>query len=79
MVLLAALPHTPGAQPKNILGGNLIGATVGVILSHVIPTDYDWIAGALTVGLAIVLMQLTDTLHPPAGAALFYFFFFFYC
>src|SRR5207237_225122 len=79
MVLLSALQHTPGAQPKNIIGGNLIGAIVGVILSHVIPSDYDWISGALAVSLTILFMQLSDTLHPPAGMVFFYFLIIYYC
>lgn len=74
MVLLAALGHTPGGQPKNIIGGNLIGACVGMIFSHIIPAEFDWISGALSVSLTIVLMQVTDTLHPPAGKIFFIFF-----
>jgi CBS-domain-containing membrane protein len=65
-VLVFALPQSPLAQPRNVIGGHLISAFVGLAvltLFGVSPLTY-----ALAVGLAIAAMQLTGTLHPPAGA-----------
>jgi CBS-domain-containing membrane protein len=66
MVILFALPKSPLAQPKNILGGHLLTTAIGLI------TLYYWevtpISIAISVGLGVSLMMLTNTLHPPAGA-----------
>lgn len=65
-VLVFALPQSPLAQPRNVIGGHLISAFVGLAvlsLFGVSPATF-----ALAVGLAIFAMQLTGTLHPPAGA-----------
>ena len=66
MVILFALPKSPLAQPKNILGGHLLTTAIGLI------TLYYWevtpISIAVSVGLGVSLMMLTNTLHPPAGA-----------
>lgn len=66
-VLLYAAPRSPLAQPRNLLGGHVISAVVGVsawLLFHKTPM----LAQAVAVSSAIALMQLTRTLHPPGGA-----------
>ncbi|MEI9996953.1 MAG: HPP family protein [Rhizomicrobium sp.] len=65
-VLVFALPHSPLAQPRNVIGGHLVSATVGVCVCALFGA-VPWSFG-LAVGLAIALMELTGTLHPPAGA-----------
>ncbi|HAG84942.1 MAG TPA: HPP family protein [Cyanobacteria bacterium UBA12227] len=65
-VLVFAVPDSPLAQPRNIIGGNCIGAIVCIILVHYFGTA-PWVM-ALAVATAIKLMQLTKTLHPPGGA-----------
>jgi CBS-domain-containing membrane protein len=65
-VLVFALPQSPLAQPCNVIGGHLISAAIGVAVFALMgahPASY-----ALAVGLAIAAMQLTGTVHPPAGA-----------
>jgi CBS-domain-containing membrane protein len=65
-VLVFALPQTPVAQPRNVIGGHLISTAVGLAVFALLgasPLSY-----ALGVGAAIAAMQLTGTLHPPAGA-----------
>lgn len=65
-VLVFAIPQSPLAQPRNVIGGHFISALVGLAvlsLLGVSPLSY-----ALAVGVAIATMQLTGTLHPPAGA-----------
>ncbi len=66
MVIVFALPASPLAQPRNIVGGHLLAALVGLIVVSLFGV-HSWSLG-LAVGLAISLMMLTNTLHPPAGA-----------
>jgi CBS-domain-containing membrane protein len=65
-VLVFGVPDSPLAQPRNVLGGTLIGAFICVILVHLFGTA-PWVM-ALAVATTIKLMQLTRTVHPPAGA-----------
>lgn len=65
-VLLFALPQSPLARPRNVIGGHLVSATMGLLVFHLVGTGP--IACGLGVGLAIMAMQLTGTIHPPAGA-----------
>jgi len=66
-VLIYGIINSPLAQPRNLVGGHLICALVGVTIHKLIP-DQLWLAAALSVALSIVLMQITKTLHPPGGA-----------
>jgi CBS domain-containing membrane protein len=65
-VLIYGVINSPLAQPRNVIGGHVISAFVGVTVNYLIP--YPWIASALAVSVSIVLMQITKTLHPPGGA-----------
>lgn len=65
-VLVFAVPHSPLAQPWNVIGGHIISAGVGVICAQLIPLDS--IAAALSVGLAIGAMYYARCIHPPGGA-----------
>ncbi|SDE37584.1 HPP family protein [Paenibacillus sp. UNCCL117] len=65
-VLVFALPDSPLAQPRNVIGGHVLSTAIGLALLHTAGM-HPWSA-ALGVGLAITLMLLTRTLHPPAGA-----------
>ncbi len=65
-VLVFALPQSPLAQPKNVIFGHLISSAVGLVVFAVLGA-HPW-SFALGVGAAIALMQITGTLHPPAGA-----------
>lgn len=66
-VLLFAVPASPLAQPWPIVGGNTISALVGITVARFV--DNPMIAVGLAVGLAILAMSLTRSLHPPGGAA----------
>ncbi|MHB0915242.1 MAG: HPP family protein [Thermoleophilia bacterium] len=66
-VLIYAAIETPLAQPRNLLGGHVISALVGVSC-YLLFGGTPWLAAALAVSLAIVAMLLTGTLHPPGGA-----------
>ena len=66
-VLVYGAPRSPLAQPRNLVGGHVLSAIVGVAcwkLLHPFP----WLAAALAVATAIAIMHATRTLHPPGGA-----------
>ena len=65
-VLLFAAPAGPFAQPRNAIGGHLLCSVIGVLVVALLGDTP--IAMGAGVALAIALMMLTDTVHPPAGA-----------
>jgi len=65
-VLAFALPQSPLAQPRNLIGGHLISTAVG-IGAFSLMGNQPFVYGA-AVGIAIAVMELTGTIHPPAGA-----------
>lgn len=66
-VLVYGVIQSPLAQPRNLVGGHVISALLGVTVARVLP-DIIWITAPLAVSLSIVAMQITRTLHPPGGA-----------
>ena len=66
MVILFGLPESPLAQPRNIILGHLLTTTIGLSVASLVGVT-PWSMG-LAVGLAVSLMMLTNTTHPPAGA-----------
>lgn len=66
-VLIYGAINSPLAQPRNLIGGHVVCALVGVTIHKLIPGEV-WLTAALSVSLAIVAMQITKTLHPPGGA-----------
>lgn len=65
-VLLFGHPHSPLAQPRNIVLGNTLAAVVSVVCVSAFG-GAAWVMG-LAVGLTIVLGQALRCLHPPTGA-----------
>ncbi|WP_196888444.1 HPP family protein [Aureivirga sp. CE67] len=65
-VLAFGVPNSPLAQPRNIIGGHIISTIIGLLCLHFLGND--WYSLAIGVGLAIAVMQITKTTHPPAGA-----------
>lgn len=65
-VIVFVLPDSPLARARNIIGGHLISTGVGLMMLHLFGNS-TW-SIAVSVGLSILLMQLTRTVHPPAGA-----------
>ena len=65
-VLLYAAPESPLAQPRNVLLGNMLSALCGVLTWQLLGDN--WMAAAVAVSTAILIMQLTHSLHPPGGA-----------
>ncbi len=66
-VLVYGAIKSPLAQPRNLVGGHVISGFVGVLSYQVLP-DHIVLSSALAVSLAIAVMGLTKTLHPPGGA-----------
>lgn len=74
-VLCYGAIETPFAQPRALMGGHFISALIGVCITklfNLLPAErFDqlrWLAGSLSAATAIVVMQITKTTHPPAGA-----------
>ena len=65
-VLLFALPNSPLARPRNVIGGHLLSSLIGLLI--LASCGHGAFACGLAVGLAIAAMQISKTLHPPAGA-----------
>jgi len=66
-VLIYGAINSPLAQPRNLIGGHIVSAIIGVTVHKLIPNEI-WLSSALAVALSIVFMQITKTLHPPGGA-----------
>jgi len=66
MVLVMAVHESPLAKPKNILLGHILSALSGVIILYLIGDNF--LALGIAVALAVFMMIVTDTIHPPAGA-----------
>ncbi|KAK4704008.1 CBS domain-containing membrane protein, partial [Phenoliferia sp. Uapishka_3] len=80
-VLLYAAPAAPLSQPRNAIGGHIISAVIGICVRKLFELYPGWttmdfassisfssltaVAYALAVALSILVMQLTNTLHPP--------------
>ncbi|KAF2677067.1 hypothetical protein K458DRAFT_320576 [Lentithecium fluviatile CBS 122367] len=68
----------PLAQPRSLIFGHFFSALVGVIIAVIfdfnLSEDRDtvpslqWLAASLATAIALVVMHLTKTTHPPAGA-----------
>ncbi len=66
-VLIYGAIQSPLAQPRNLVGGHLISAFIGVCVFKLVP-EIIWVTAPLAVSLSIIAMQFTKTLHPPGGA-----------
>lgn len=63
-LLVFAFPQVPFARPRNILGGYAIASVCGLAVCDLIGHG-PW-APVPAVGLAMFLMLVTNTVHPPA-------------
>lgn len=66
-VLIYGATKSPLAQPRNLIGGHIISAVIGVAAYQLLPAHL-WLAASLAVATAIAAMHVTKTLHPPGGA-----------
>ncbi len=65
-VLLLGFPAGPFSQPRNLVGGHLLTTAVGLIFLTLFGPG--WLAMAGATAVAVTLMVLTRTVHPPAGS-----------
>ena len=66
-VLVYGAVRSPLAQPRNLVGGHILSAIVGVSCWKLLGHE-PALAEAMAVATAIALMHATRTLHPPGGA-----------
>jgi CBS-domain-containing membrane protein len=66
-VLVYGAIKSPLAQPRNLIGGHVVSGLTGVACYQLFGNTI-WVAAAMAVSLAIVVMLATKTLHPPGGA-----------
>lgn len=79
-MLVYGVIESPLAQPRNVIGGQLIGALTGVIISQLFLgiqknwasesqyTAVQWVGGATAMAISLLIMQITKCVHPPGGA-----------
>lgn len=66
-VLIFCVPASPLAQPWAVIGGDLLSGAIGLVVGHLLGDP--WLSAFVAVGLAIAVMALTRSLHPPGGAS----------
>lgn len=66
-VLAYGAVRSPLAQPRNLVGGHMVSALIGVICWKLLH-QHLWLAESVAVATAIAAMHATRTLHPPGGA-----------
>ena len=64
--VLFILQDTPFAQPRNVIGGHFISSLVGLAFYYFVGPE--WWSMALSLAVALSLMQLLRVPHPPAGS-----------
>ncbi|VDB96602.1 unnamed protein product [Peniophora sp. CBMAI 1063] len=73
-VLIYGAVDAPLAQPRALVVGHFISALLGVCISKLFQLSPDfenlrWLSASISCATAIVVMQITETTHPPAGAS----------
>lgn len=66
-VLIYGAIKSPLAQPRNLMGGHVFSAIIGVACYQWLGPNL-WLASSAAVATAIAFMHATKTLHPPGGA-----------
>ncbi len=72
-VLIYGAPKAPFSKPKNVFFGHLFSGIIGLTIAFVLIqtgsyADWRWAGIGLAGCVAIVVMMLTGTIHPPGGA-----------
>ena len=65
-LFLFALSTTPAAQPRSVFGGHLFSSLIGIVFYQIFG-DAIWVS-AMAVVATVVVLLITRTVHPPAGA-----------
>ena len=73
MALQFGAPNSPLAQPRNVIGGCTLAASISILCYYLGPDFANvlpkWVLVALAPATAIAACQRVNLLHPPAGAA----------
>lgn len=65
-VLIFGYPDSPFSQPRHVIGGHVLTTLTGLIFFHAF--GYTWWSMAAALATSIAVMQVTRTVHPPAGS-----------
>jgi CBS-domain-containing membrane protein len=65
IALVMGAPDAEPAQPRALVGGHLVSTVVGLAVLK-LTGPHAW-AAAVAVGVAILVMVVSGTFHPPAG------------
>jgi len=65
-MLIFAIPHSPVSQPWPLVGGHIISAFIGISAYYLIPNPI--LASSAAIGVAMLAMHHTGSMHPPGGA-----------
>ncbi|MFS8036991.1 HPP family protein [Xanthobacter sp. AM11] len=65
IVLVLGMPEAEAAQPRALVGGHVVSTLVGFAMLALFGSSEP--AAAAAVGLAMVAMRATGTMHPPAA------------
>lgn len=71
--VIFAVPKAPIAQPRNVIVAHVSAAIIGTALTNAFRSVTEQpfgqhCAGAIGVGLHLIFMMFTNTMHPPASA-----------
>ncbi|MFN6944475.1 MAG: HPP family protein [Cytophagaceae bacterium] len=66
-ILIFGEYKSPLSQPRNLIGGHVISAFIGVSIMHISGMEI-WMSAALAVSLSLLAMKISSTTHPPGGA-----------
>ncbi|MDR2891842.1 MAG: HPP family protein [Deltaproteobacteria bacterium] len=66
-LIIFSAPHSNFAQPRSVIGGQILSACAGAA-SYALIGDNLMLAAPLSVSLAFAIMQASGTMHPPGGA-----------
>lgn len=65
-VLVFGFPKVAFSQPRNVIAGHVLSSSIGLAFATVCGTA--WWSMALALAVAIAVMLVTRTVHPPAGS-----------
>jgi CBS-domain-containing membrane protein len=66
-VLVYGAPQAEFSRFRNVVGGHVLSAALGVVAASTLGPD-NAVSAGVAVALAVVAMALTQTVHPPGGA-----------
>lgn len=65
IIVLLSVPESDGAQPRNVIGGHVICALSGC--GSALLLGPNWLSVSIGIAVAMMVMDLSRTVHPPAG------------